>query len=219
MHERGSGAKLNIGKTTAMWLGQWRDRVDEPLRLTWVKKMKLWGIVFGSVDVERDNWEPRVSKLEKSLSLQKSRSLSMVGRILALNILGFSKLLFVSRVLEPPNWVCARVNSLIWPFLWGSKIETIARKTIMSPQGRWVRFKRFPIAGRTSRLAALHSLLNTRSCKAFFFLKYFRGFQLCSLKGQFNTERNASYSLLFAPVGDFAVSDYSTRFFFHDQCF
>ena len=45
----------------------------------------------------------------------------------------------------------------------------------------------------------------------FFLLKYFCGFQLSSLRpewqdlgggGGFNTERNASYSLLFAPVGD-----------------
>ena len=60
-------------------------------------------MVFSSVDVERDNWEPIISKLEKSLSLWKSLSLSMVGRVLVLNILGLGKLLFVSRVLEPPT--------------------------------------------------------------------------------------------------------------------
>ena len=67
--------------------------------------MKLLGTVLGSVDAERDILEPRISKLEKALSLWKSRSLSLVGRVLVLNILGLSRLLFVSRVLEPPNWV------------------------------------------------------------------------------------------------------------------
>ena len=99
MCERGSGAKLKKWKTKAIWLGQWRDRVDEPLGFTWVKKMKLLSIVFRSVNV--------------FVCLLKSRSLSMVERVLVLNILGLSNLLFVSRVLEPPNWVCARVNSLI----------------------------------------------------------------------------------------------------------
>ena len=86
--------------------------------------------------------------------------------------------------------------------------------------------KGFRLQGRASRLAALNSLLNTRSCKAFFLLKYFCGIQLSSLRpewqdlgGKFNTECNASYSLLFAPVGDFAACDYSARFFLHDQCF
>ena len=58
------------------------DHVDEPLGLNWVKKMKLLGTVFRSVDEERDIWEPRISKLEESLSLWKSRSLSIVGRVL-----------------------------------------------------------------------------------------------------------------------------------------
>ena len=122
--------------------------------------MKLLGTVFDSVDAERDMWEPRISKLEKALSLWKSRSLSMVGRVLVLNVLGLSRLLFVSRVLEPRNWVWARVFSLIRPFLWDSKIEKIARKTIICPlKEGGLGLKDFRLQGRASRLAALNSLL------------------------------------------------------------
>ena len=103
-YERGSGAKLNLSKTEAMWLGAWKDRLDEPLGLTWVRKMKILGVFFGTVDVERDNWEPRLSKLDKTLSRWKSRSLSFIGKVLILNILALSKLLYVSRVLVPPKW-------------------------------------------------------------------------------------------------------------------
>ena len=69
MYEKGSGARLNISKTKAMWLGNWKDRCDKPLGLNWVEKMKVLGIVFGNVNVERDNWEPRLSKVDKMLSL------------------------------------------------------------------------------------------------------------------------------------------------------
>ena len=121
--------------------------------------MKLLGTVFGSVDTERDILEPTISKLQKTFSLWKSRSLSMVGRVLVLNILGLSRLLFVSRVLEPPSWVWARVYSLIWPFLWGSKIETIARKTIICPlKEGGLGLKDFRLQGRAYRLVALNSL-------------------------------------------------------------
>ena len=191
LYERGSGAKLNRKKTKAMWLGQWRDRGDEPLGLNWVNKMKLLGIVFGTVNVERDNWEPRISKSEKSLSLWKSRSLSMIGRVLVLNILGLSKLLFVSRVLEPPSWVCVRVNGLIWPFLWGSKIETVARKTIICPlKDGGLGLKEFRLQGRASRLAALYNILNSRGCKAFFLLKYFCGVQLSRIRTEWQDLRD-----------------------------
>ena len=103
-YERGSGPKLNLSKTEAMWLGAWKDRLDEPLGLTWVRKLKILGVFFGTVDVERDNWEPRLSKRDKTLSRWKSRSLSFIGKVLILNIVALSKLLYVSRVLVPPKW-------------------------------------------------------------------------------------------------------------------
>lgn len=68
IYERGSGAKLNRSKTEAMWLGSWRSRVDEPLGLTWVKKMKILGVWFGVVPVEQDNWSSKLAKLEKSIN-------------------------------------------------------------------------------------------------------------------------------------------------------
>ena len=52
-YEPGSGAKLNLSKTEAMWLGAWKDRLHEPLGLTWVSEMKILGVFFGTVDVER----------------------------------------------------------------------------------------------------------------------------------------------------------------------
>ena len=79
LYEKGTGAKLNVSKTEPMWLGAWTDRQDRSLGLKWVQKMKIFGVVFGTVDVNRDNWEPRLSKLDKSLSLWKSRSLSLIG--------------------------------------------------------------------------------------------------------------------------------------------
>ena len=36
--EKGSSAKLNKAKTEALWLGAWKNRSDEPLGLSWVKK-------------------------------------------------------------------------------------------------------------------------------------------------------------------------------------
>jgi len=102
LYERGTGDKLNISKTEAMWLGSWKNRVDQPLGLRWVNKMKILGVVFGMVPVERDNCEPRLSKLDNCLSSWKSRSLSFLGKVVILNVLGLSKLLYLSRVLIPP---------------------------------------------------------------------------------------------------------------------
>ena len=82
--------------------------------------MKILGVFFGVLDVQRDNWEPKLSKLDKMLTLWKSRSLSMVGKSLIINVLGVSKLLYLSSVLITPKWVIDCYNSLIFNFLWGS---------------------------------------------------------------------------------------------------
>ena len=180
--ERGSGTKLNKTKTEALWLGAWKDRPDEPLGLSWVKKAKILGNVFGSVNVDRDNWEPRLSKLDQCVSRWKNRSLSLIGKVLILNILGFSKLLFVSAILSPPQWVYDRINRIIWPFLWGSRIETVARKSLVCPETNGgLGSREFRVHGQASRLVILIRSIGNIQSKSFFLIKYFCGAQLASI--------------------------------------
>ena len=129
LHEKGTGARLNKSKTEAMWLEDWRSRSDEPLGLTWVNKMKVLGVFFGMVPVELDNRMPKINNLEKALNLWRARSLSLLGKALIINILLFSKLLYLARVLIVPPCVFARINAIVWPFSWGCRMETVARNT------------------------------------------------------------------------------------------
>ena len=50
-YEKGSGSKLNRSKTKATWLGAWHECTDEPFGLTWVRKMKIVGVFFGTVQL------------------------------------------------------------------------------------------------------------------------------------------------------------------------
>jgi len=205
--ERGSGAKLNRSKTEALWLGAWKDRLDQPLGLSWVRKIKILGVFFGTLNVERENWEPRISKLDKCTSAWKKRSLSLIGKVLILNILGLSKLFFVSSVLTPPRWVYDRVNSIVWPFLWGSRVETVARRTLIcSVSNGGLGLGDFGSHGQASRLAILvRSILNNHF-KGFYLLKYFCGSQLASVRRSWthlrdNSTPNAlSPSTFYAPL-------------------
>ena len=118
LFEKRTWAKLNRSKTEAMWLGGWKFCNDKPHGLTWVRNL---GVVFGVVDTEQDNWQPKSNKLEKALNLWKSRSLSLLGKALVANVLGLSKLIYITRVLFLPAWVPSSVNRLIWPFIWNSR--------------------------------------------------------------------------------------------------
>jgi len=112
----------------------------------------------------------------------KNRSLSLIGKVLILNILGFSKLLFVSAILSPPQWVQDRINRIIWPFLWGSRIETVARKSLVCPETNGgLGLREFRVHGQASRLAILIRSITNIESKSFFLIKYFCGAQLASI--------------------------------------
>ena len=193
IYERGSGAKLNRSKTEAMWLGSWRERSDEPLGLTWVRKMKIVGVVFGTVPVESDNWQPKINKLEKTLNLWKSRSLSLIGKSLIINVLALSKLLYLAKVLIPPSWVFARINQLIWPFLWGSKIETVSRNTCyLSDRSGGLNISNFELKCSALRISSLVFTLNSPDDPCFFLCKYFVGSYLAPLRVEWRPLRDNS---------------------------
>ena len=108
--EFSSGAKLNRSKTKAIWLEVWMSRTDEPLGLTWGWNMKILRVAFGTASLEEENWQPTINKLEKSLNLWRSRSLSLPGKALIINTLGLSKLVYLAKVLILPDWVLTRVT-------------------------------------------------------------------------------------------------------------
>ena len=97
--------------------------------------MKICGIWYsnGTLNVDQDNWQTRLEKLESKLNSWKPRSLSLVGKALIVNVLGASKLWFLAKVLPLPKWVVSRYNKLVYPFVWGSKIETVSRKSLDPP--------------------------------------------------------------------------------------
>ena len=193
IYEKGSGAKLNRSKSEAMWLGVWRSRTDEPLGLTWVRKMKILGVFFGTVCVDSDNWQSKINKLEKLLNLWKSRSLSLIGKSLIVNVLGLSKFLYLAKVVTPPDWVFHRVNQLIWPFLWGSKIETVSRNTcyLPAPSGG-LNVVNLKLKCMALRLSSIFSTINLLEDSSFFLCKYFLGSLLAPLRPEWRSLRDNS---------------------------
>ena len=206
IYEKGSGAKLNKSKTEAMWLGSWKDRTDEPLGLTWVKKMKILGVVFGTVPTEIDNWQPKINKLEKSLNLWKSRSLSLIGKGLIVNVLGLSKLLYLGRVLVMPAWVLARVNQLIWYFIWNSRIETVSRKTCHLPmKAGGINICNLRFKCDALRLASAITTINSPDDSSFFLCKYFLGRRLSTIRDQWSWLRDNSAPSAVSPTCFYGV--------------
>ena len=81
LFEKGSGSRLNLGKSKGLWLGSLRDRRDPPVDLQWsLDKIKVLGIFIGPAASHEDNWRPRISAVEKVLLSWRQQSLSLQDR-------------------------------------------------------------------------------------------------------------------------------------------
>ena len=169
--------------------------------------MKILGVVFGVVDTEQDNWQPKLNKLEKSLNLWKSRSLSLLGKALVVNVLGLRKLIYLARVLVLPAWVLSRVNRVIWPFIWNSRMETVSRNTcFLKTQSGGLDLDNFGLRCKSLRLVGMASTLGCPSDSSFFLCKYFVGRRLSRLRPEWAFLRDN-----YAPSALFPSS-------FYDSC-
>ena len=202
-YELGTGAKLNYSKTEAMWLGAWRSCPDKPLGLKWVTKMKILGVWYtnGLVNVDQDNWQSKLNKLDKNLNLWKSRSLSLAGKAMIINVLGASKFWFLAKVLPTPEWVITRFKTLVFSFLWNSKVETVSRQSLSAPvMDGGLGIIDFLSKSKALKVSLVASILSRPESKAYFLTKYFIGSQLAKLRGEWSHLRDNSSPSALTPT-------------------
>ena len=78
-----------------------------------------------------------------------------------------------------PKWVISKVNNLVWPFLWGSRIEMVSQMTCHQSLGKGgLGIFNFQTKSNSPKLASLVFNLNDRESKSFFLTKYFLGSRL-----------------------------------------
>ena len=130
------------------------------------------------------------------------RSLSLVSKSLIINTLRISKLIFVSQVLVEPRWVIDRLNKLIWPFLWGSKIETVSRHTVFchDRDGR-LGLVHFSVKAKALCLACLLRVLDDPLSACFYLARYFCGSRLSHLHPEWASLQDNCCPNSFFPSG------------------
>ena len=160
------------------------------------KNENLWcGVWFsnGLVNVDPDNWLPRIFKLESHINLWKCRSLSFVGKVLVINILRASKFWFLAKVLPTPEWVVSRFKKLVFPFLWGSKIETVSRKSLSVPTHKGgLGLIDFMCKSKALKVSALVNTFDNPDTKDFLLMKCFIGSQLARVRREWSHLRDNS---------------------------
>ena len=132
IYERGSGSKLNMSKSTGLWLGSWAGRSDPPVTLDWSSiKIKVLGVFVGPGNLDEDNWRPRITAVANTLSSWRQHTLSFQGRALVTNALALSRVGYVASLVRMPPWVHGEPLRLVFSFFWKGKKDLVTRVAVV----------------------------------------------------------------------------------------
>ena len=112
-----AGPKLNLAKTEGILLGTLKNaEIDSINNICFVNKpIKCLGIFVGHnlVECEELNWNNKIDCFEKTLSVWSQRKLTMFGKVVVINNLAISKLIYYFTLLHVPEWVIIRIEKAI----------------------------------------------------------------------------------------------------------
>ena len=137
----------------------------------------------------------------------------MLGKPSLINVFGASKFWFLARVLPTPKWVVSRFKTLVFSFLWGSKIETVGQQTLSAPvKDGGLGLIDFLAKSKALKISLVVSLLAKFESKAFYSSKYFIGSQLARLQPERCHLRDNSSPSALKPTAFYELSEDYHRF-------
>ena len=113
-YEKATGAKVNFEKTKGLWVGNWKNRTDDPFqdslseetsKIKWTNKNVMFvGIYVGNDRPDLQTFEEIVPKLKKRLNFWKPLKLPILAKSRVIELYHASKLFYASNFYPlPPN--------------------------------------------------------------------------------------------------------------------
>ncbi|KAI8478584.1 hypothetical protein Bbelb_436820 [Branchiostoma belcheri] len=134
--ESGTGSKLNMGKTEALWLGCWRGRRDEPYPIKrWTSSfLVILGTQMGNIPLAEEAWLKRFAKFKEKLTKWEDRKLTLFGKAVVVNFLAAATLWYAAPVYPLPQSVLRKIEKEMFTFVWDGKTELVNRRTMFLPK-------------------------------------------------------------------------------------
>ena len=86
--------------------------------LNWITKdIEILGIPFGSQHAITDAWSMRTDQLEQKLNAWSNHSLSLSGKVMIINSLALSGLVYLASIYTVPGHIVTRIYKIIFNFL------------------------------------------------------------------------------------------------------
>lgn len=130
---KGSGAKVNVGKSLCMRIGR-AEEIPQHIQLKEeTQHIKILGVWVGMDSNKADilNWEGVLNGMGKRLRFWQARDLTLKGKVLIINSLMLSKVWYVLGVTPLPQVYYKRMKELVLKFLWGNGRAKIAYNTLL----------------------------------------------------------------------------------------
>ena len=133
-----SSLRLNLKKSEAGWLGvQKPDNTALMTDIQWInfheKGLKILGIYF-SYNKQfhyKNNFQRILANFKTTLSIWKTRNLTLYGKIHILRSLALSKLLYVCNKIQIPEGFINEVENDIKIFIWNGRKRKIKSSTLI----------------------------------------------------------------------------------------
>ena len=132
LYGRASGARVNIEKSEIMYINKDREeRVEIGIKEK-TDYFRVLGVNLGiKEEVGRDRqYEGIVTSIRKTLGFWRKRGLKLKGKVVVVNALIMSKMVYAMNVMEVPVRVMKEVEGLVNNFLWDGKGAKIAREVL-----------------------------------------------------------------------------------------
>lgn len=150
-----SGLKLNLSKTEGIWLNQ-NSIPTNLVKIKWsVGPVKSLGVYFGldTEKVQKLNWDNKLDKLQRLLSVWRKRDLTLYGKSVVINVIAMSQIFYIMSVTDTPNDIIKTLEAIIYSFLWSGKRDKVKRTCIISDYAKGG-IKLFDIKSKLNTLSA-----------------------------------------------------------------
>jgi hypothetical protein len=131
-----SGLVINQNKSEALHIGPIPQNKHKLLKIKWPEKyVKYLGIYIcnNKEDVIEKNFSEKLEKVESILQSWNLRKLSLKGKIMVVNTLAISNMLYISSVIHTPKWVTKKFKAIIINFIWEGKPAKVKYKNLIMP--------------------------------------------------------------------------------------
>lgn len=128
LHSFSTGAKVNVGKSSVMFVGWWNERTVVSGRYTLCQDgIKILGVNFFKENSAQQNWEGLLKSLQSKVSRWSVRDLSLWDRVQVVKADVLPSINHLAYIFPLPFWQGRRMEKLVFSFIWKGRTELVSR--------------------------------------------------------------------------------------------